>query len=190
MTNISRKTKETDIELSLELSGSGNSKISTGIGFFDHMLEALSKHAFLDLKLTCKGDINVDFHHSVEDVGIVIGQALHKEIFPVKNMERFGEAVILLDEAAVSCVIDLSGRSFFFCDLPLENKVGEFDAELTEEFFRALVTNASFSVHLTFIRGKNRHHIIEAAFKAFAVALRRAVGENKRVSIPSTKGVL
>ncbi|MDR1006998.1 MAG: imidazoleglycerol-phosphate dehydratase HisB [Campylobacteraceae bacterium] len=190
MTNISRKTKETDIELSLELNGSGKSSIYTGIGFFDHMLEALSKHAFLDLELVCKGDINVDFHHSVEDVGIVIGQALNNEIFPVKNMERFGEAVILLDEAAVSCIIDLSGRSFFFCDLPLENKVGEFDAELTEEFFRALVTNAALSVHLTFIRGKNRHHIIEAAFKAFAVALRRAVSENKKASIPSTKGVL
>jgi imidazoleglycerol-phosphate dehydratase len=190
MTNISRKTKETDIELSLNLHGSGKSKIDTKIGFFDHMLEALSKHAFLDLKLSCKGDINVDFHHSVEDIGIVIGQALKQEIFPVENVERFGEATILLDEAAVECIIDLSNRAFFFCDLPLENKVGEFDAELAEEFFRALVINAGLSVHLTFVRGKNRHHIIEAAFKAFAVALRRATAENKRARVPSTKGVL
>ncbi|MDR3346933.1 MAG: imidazoleglycerol-phosphate dehydratase HisB, partial [Campylobacteraceae bacterium] len=169
MTTISRKTKETDIELRLEVYGKGEGKISTGIGFFDHMLEALSKHSLWDLQLVCKGDIHVDFHHSVEDVGIAIGEALKKEIFPVKNIERFGEASVLLDEAAVNTTLDLSNRAFLYFDLPLEHKVGEFDAELIEEFFRALVTNAGISAHITFLRGKNRHHIIEAAFKSFAV---------------------
>ncbi|MFV0481596.1 MAG: imidazoleglycerol-phosphate dehydratase HisB [Campylobacteraceae bacterium] len=190
MTTISRDTKETKIELNLELYGAGKNDIKTGIGFFDHMLEALSKHSLMDITLNCTGDIHVDFHHSVEDVGIAIGQALKKEIFPVKNVERFGEATILLDEAAVNTIMDLSNRPFLYFDLPLENKVGEFDAELTEEFFRGLVMNAGLSVHMSFIRGKNRHHIIEAAFKSFAVALRRAVAENKRVGVPSTKGVL
>lgn len=190
MTEITRKTKETSIELSLDVHGTGLNDISTGIGFFDHMLEALSKHGLVDLKLKCIGDLHVDFHHSVEDVGIIIGEALRKEIFPVKNVERFGEATIILDEAAVNTVIDLSNRAFFYYDLPLENKVGEFDTELTEEFFRALVVNAGLSVHMSFIRGKNRHHIIEAAFKSFAVALRRAFVKNLKLNIPSTKGVL
>ncbi|MDR1554446.1 MAG: imidazoleglycerol-phosphate dehydratase HisB [Campylobacteraceae bacterium] len=190
MAIISRKTKETDIKLTLELYGKGESSIKTGIGFFDHMLEALSKHGLWNLKLVCEGDIHVDFHHSVEDVGIAIGQALKEEIFPVKNVERFGEASVLLDEAAVNTIIDLSNRAFLYFDLPLENKVGEFDAELIEEFFRALVANAGISAHITFLRGKNRHHIIEAAFKSFAVALRRAVRINDRVQVPSTKGVL
>ncbi|MDR2342051.1 MAG: imidazoleglycerol-phosphate dehydratase HisB [Campylobacteraceae bacterium] len=190
MAVISRKTKETKIELSLELYGKGESSVKTGIGFFDHMLEALSKHGLWNLKLACEGDIHVDFHHSVEDIGIAIGQALRQEIFPVKNIERFGEASILLDEAAVNTIIDLSNRAFLYFDLPLENKVGEFDAELVEEFFRALVTNAGISVHITFLRGKNRHHIIEAAFKSFAVALRRAVSINDRIEVPSTKGIL
>jgi imidazoleglycerol-phosphate dehydratase len=190
MREIARRTKETDIKLKLEVYGKGDIKVDTGIGFFDHMLEALAKHSFWDLELVCKGDIRVDFHHSVEDVGIVLGQALNKEIFPVKNIERFGEASVLLDEAAVNSVIDLSNRAFLYFNLPLENKVGEFDAELVEEFFRALVVNAGISAHITFLRGKNRHHIIEAAFKSFAVALRRAVAINDKARVPSTKGVL
>ena len=190
MTELKRKTKETDISLTLDLYGNGNSKISTKIGFFDHMLEAFSKHSLIDLDLICDGDTYVDFHHSVEDVGIIIGEALKKEIFPVKNVERFGEATIILDEACVNSVLDLSNRPYLYYDLPLENKVGEFDTELAEEFFRAVVMNAGISLHLSYIRGKNRHHIIEAAFKSFAIAIRRATHINERVKIPSTKGVL
>ncbi len=190
MVEINRKTKETNISLILNLYGEGKSEISTKIGFFDHMLEAFSKHSLIDIKLICDGDIHVDFHHSVEDVGIVIGEALKKEIFPVKNIERFGEASIILDEACVNSVLDISNRAYLFYDLPLENKVGEFDTELAEEFFRAVVMNAGLSLQLSFIRGKNRHHIIEAAFKSFAVALRRALTINERIKIPSTKGVL
>jgi imidazoleglycerol-phosphate dehydratase len=190
MVEIKRVTKETDIRLELNLYGEGKSEISTKIGFFDHMLEAFSKHSLIDLKLICNGDVHVDFHHSVEDVGIALGEALKKEIFPVKNIERFGEANVILDEACVKSVIDISNRPFLYYDLPLENKVGEFDTELTEEFFRAVVVNSGLSLHMSFLRGKNRHHIIEAAFKSFAVALRRAIAINERVKIPSTKGVL
>lgn len=190
MVEIVRDTKETKIKLSLDLYGSGKSEISTKIGFFDHMLEAFSKHSLINLSLSCDGDTHVDFHHSVEDVGIALGMALKKELFPVKNIERFGEASIILDEACVNSALDISNRPYLYYDLPLENKIGEFDAELAEEFFRALVTNAGISLHISFIRGKNRHHIIEAAFKSFALALRRAVTINERVKIPSTKGVL
>jgi imidazoleglycerol-phosphate dehydratase len=190
MVEIKRKTKETDISLTLDLYGNGKSEISTKIGFFDHMLEAFSKHSLIDLKIVCNGDVHVDFHHSVEDIGITLGEALKKEIFPVKNIERFGEATIILDEACVNSVLDLSNRAYLYYDLPLENKVGEFDTELAEEFFRAVATNAGISLHMSYIRGKNRHHIIEAAFKSFALALRRAITINQRVEVPSTKGVL
>jgi imidazoleglycerol-phosphate dehydratase len=185
-----RKTKETDINLNLELNGSGQSEISTGIGFFDHMLEAFSKHSCIDLKLSCKGDTHVDFHHSVEDVGIVLGQALHEALFPVGAIERYGNATVVMDEAAVSCDLDISNRPFLVYELALWDKIGEFDTELVEEFFRAVVFNAHLSVHLIQQRGKNRHHIVEAAFKAFAVALRRALLANERIKVPSTKGVL
>ncbi|NPA82718.1 MAG: imidazoleglycerol-phosphate dehydratase HisB [Epsilonproteobacteria bacterium] len=190
MTKIKRETKETQIELSLEVYGEGKSEIDTKIGFFDHMLESLAKHALFNLKIECKGDIHVDFHHTVEDVGIVLGQAIKKEIYPIKNIERFANSVVVMDEAAVECAIDTSNRAFLVYDLPLENKIGEFDAELVEEFFRALVFNASLTAHIIYQRGKNRHHIAEAAFKAFAVAFRRALYKNERAAVPSTKGVL
>ncbi len=190
MVTVKRETKETKIEISLEVYGSGKSQIETKIGFFDHMLESLAKHALFDLKIRCDGDIHVDFHHTVEDVGIVLGEAIKKEIYPVKNIERFSNSIVVMDEAAVECAIDVSNRPFLVYDLPLEGKIGEFDAELIEEFFRALVFNASLTTHLIYKRGKNRHHIAEAAFKAFAVSFKRAVYKNKRVSIPSTKGVL
>lgn len=190
MIHKNRITKETEISLALEVNGSGESKIETGIGFFDHMLEALSRHSGMDIKLTCKGDIHVDFHHSVEDVGIVLGQALHEVLFPVGAIERYGNATIVMDEAAVSCDMDISNRPFLVCELSISDKIGDFDTELVEEFFRALVFNASLSVHIIQLRGKNRHHIVEAAFKSFAVALRRALLPNERVKIPSTKGVL
>ncbi len=190
MTKINRETKETKIELSLEIYGEGKSDIKTGIGFFDHMLESFAKHALFDLSVKCEGDIHVDYHHSVEDVGIVLGEALKKEIYPIKSIERFGEASVVMDEALVKCALDTSNRAFLVYEIPLENKIGDFDAELLEEFFRATVFNAALSVHLICERGKNRHHIAEAAFKSFAVALRRALQPNSKITVPSTKGVL
>ena len=187
---MQRKTKETDISLELEIYGSGKSEISTGIGFFDHMLEAFCKHALFDMKLVCKGDLHVDFHHSVEDVGIVIGQALREKIYPISGVERFGEATVVMDEAAVNCALDLSNRPFLVYESISEGKVGEFDVELANEFFQALAFNAAIALHIAKIRGRNSHHILEASFKACAVALRRALAKNARVGVPSTKGVL
>jgi len=187
---MQRKTKETDISLELEIYGSGKAEINTGIGFFDHMLEAFCKHALFDMKLVCKGDLQVDFHHSVEDVGIVIGQALREKIYPLSGVERFGEATVVMDEAAVNCALDLSNRPFLVYESISEGKVGEFDVELANEFFQALAFNAAITLHIAKIRGRNSHHILEASFKACAVALRRALAKNSRVGIPSTKGVL
>ncbi len=190
MQTIERKTKETQIRISLEIQGSGKADIHTGIGFFDHMLEALCKHALMDISLTCKGDTHVDFHHSVEDVGIVLGQALKAAIYPIQNVERYGNAVVVMDEAAVECALDLSNRPYLVYEMDIEGKVGEFDVELAEEFFRALMGNAGITAHIVAQRGKNKHHLLEAAFKAFAVALRRSLVRNDRAGIPSTKGVL
>lgn len=190
MQTIQRTTKETDINVTLDINGDGKSNISTGIGFFDHMLEAFAKHSLINLSLTCKGDTHIDFHHSVEDVGIVLGQALRACIYPIASVERYGNAVVVMDEAAVECDLDLSNRAYLVYDVPMEGKVGEFDVELAEEFFRALVMQAGISVHIVAKRGKNKHHLLEAAFKAFAVALRRSLVPNARMGIPSTKGVL
>jgi imidazoleglycerol-phosphate dehydratase len=190
MIEINRETKETQIHATLELYGEGKSDIKTGIGFFDHMLESFTKHGLLNLSLRCNGDTHVDFHHTVEDVGIVLGEALRKEIFPIENVERFGEATVVMDEASVNTALDLSNRPFLHYDVEVSEKVGNFDVELVEEFFRALCFNAGLTTHIVCLRGKNRHHIIEAAFKSFAVALRRAVAKNSRVGVPSTKGVL
>ncbi len=185
-----RTTRETDISVTLAIYGSGKSSIATGVGFLDHMLESFSKHSLIDLEVTCKGDIHIDDHHSVEDVGIVIGQLLKDCIYPIEKVERFGNAVIVMDEAAVSCDLDLSNRPYLHFELPLSGKVGSFDTELAEEFFKACVQNAGISAHIVMQRGRNKHHIIEAAFKAFAVALRRALSTNERLGVPSTKGVL
>jgi imidazoleglycerol-phosphate dehydratase len=190
MQEIRRKTKETDISLELEIYGSGKSQIDTGIGFFDHMLDSFTKHSLFDIKLVCNGDLCVDFHHSVEDVGIVIGQALKAEIYPLSGVERFGEANIVMDEAAVSAMLDLSNRPFLIYESVDSGKVGEFDIELVNEFFQALAFNANITLHLSKIRGKNSHHIVEATFKACAVALRRALTKNDRIGTPSTKGVV
>ncbi len=190
MKRLERTTKETAITVELELYGSGKSSIETGVGFFDHMLESFSKHSLIDLNVTCKGDLHIDDHHSVEDVGIVIGQLLRSVIYPIEKVERFGNAVVVMDEAAVSCDMDLSNRPYLHYGIDVTGKVGRFDTELAEEFFKALVQNAGISAHIVMQRGKNKHHIVEAAFKAFAVALRRAVTPNERTGIPSTKGVL
>lgn len=190
MIQKNRKTKETDISVSLRLNGEGKSSISTKVGFLDHMLESFAKHAWIDLNVTCDGDVHIDDHHSVEDIGIVIGQALREAIYPIERVERFGNSVIVMDETAVSCDLDLSNRPYLLYDVPAEGKVGQFDVELAEEFFRAVTFNAGISVHIILQRGKNKHHIIEAAFKSFAVALRRALIVNERAGVPSTKGVL
>uniref|UniRef100_UPI002636CF85 imidazoleglycerol-phosphate dehydratase HisB n=1 Tax=uncultured Campylobacter sp. TaxID=218934 RepID=UPI002636CF85 len=150
---MQRKTKETDVSLELEIYGSGKAEISTGIGFFDHMLEALCKHALFDMKLVCKGDLHVDFHHSVEDVGIVIGQALREKIYPLNGVERFGEATVVMDEAAVNCALDLSNRPFLVYESINEGKVGEFDVELANEFFQALAFNLQMNLHLKILHG-------------------------------------
>lgn len=190
MISKTRKTKETDITISLELYGEGKSTINTGVGFLDHMLESFAKHSLIDLEIACNGDVHIDDHHSVEDVAIVLGSLLADTIYPVKKLERFGNASVVMDEACVSCDIDLSNRPFLVYELDLAGKVGSFDTELVEEFFRALIFNAKISAHIIQQRGKNKHHIIEASFKALAVALRRATTINERVGIPSTKDVL
>ena len=190
METLTRNTKETQISSSLEVYGFGIANIQTGIGFFDHMLQSLCKHASWNLTLECKGDLEVDYHHSVEDCGIVIGQLLRNSLFPIQNVERFGNSAVVMDEACVECDLDLSNRPFLVFEVKTEGKVGTFDCELVEEFFRALIFNAGLSAHIIQKRGKNRHHLIEASFKAFAVALRRACVKNEKIGIPSTKGVL
>lgn len=192
MISKNRATKETKIELELALYGRGAAQIQTGIGFFDHMLSAFAKHAWIDLSLRCEGDLQVDFHHSVEDCGIVLGSAIKEAIYPAQNIERFGDSVVVMDEAAVSVALDFSNRAFlvFDCSSLKRGKIGEFDAELVEEFFRALAFNANFTLHISQIRGENLHHVAEAAFKALAVAFRRAISINERAGVPSTKGVL
>ncbi len=191
MIKSSRKTKETDIVIELNIYGTGKADIDTGIGFFDHMLDAFAHHSLIDLKVKCVGDLHIDAHHSVEDVAIVLADALSKAIYPTQGIERYGNAVVVMDEASVSCDIDLSNRAYLVYDLPLqEGSIGGFDLELVEEFFKSLAFNMPLNIHLIYNRGTNRHHISEAAFKAFALALRRAVVKNKRVGVPSTKGVL
>jgi len=190
MLQKSRKTKETDISISLTLQGEGKSEVDTGVGFLNHMLESFAKHSLIDLKISCNGDTHIDDHHSVEDVGIVLGELFAEALYPVKNMERFGSANIVMDEACVSCDLDLSNRPYLVYEADIAGKIGSFDVELAEEFFRAFIFNARVSAHIIMQRGRNKHHIVEASFKALAVALRRAMAENKRVGIPSTKDVL
>ncbi len=185
-----RTTKETNITVSLKLYGHGQSKIDSGIGFLDHMLESFAKHSLIDLEITCKGDTHIDYHHSVEDIGIVLGLVLNEVIYPVSQIERFGNANIVMDESCVSCDIDLSNRAFLVYELPITGQIGNFDTELVEEFFKALVFNAKITTHIVALRGHNKHHLIEASFKALAISLRRALSINDRVEIPSTKDVL
>ncbi len=190
MTELTRDTKETQIKCKVNIDGTGQSIIDTGVGFFDHMIEAFSKHSCCDIELTCKGDLHIDAHHTVEDCGILLGQVLKKEIFPIENIERYGNATVVMDEASTTCALDLSNRPFLVYDVKIFGKVGEFDAELAEEFFHALITNSGITCHLINERGTNKHHILEATFKSFAVALRRALVTNTKLGIPSTKGIL
>ena len=190
MKTLTRTTKETNIIASLNLYGSAKSAIDTNVGFFNHMLDSLARHSLMDLDIKCNGDIDIDYHHSIEDCGIVLGKLLHQSLYPVGGIERFGYASIVMDEACVECSIDISNRAFLVFDIPLSGKIGTFDSELIEEFFRALVFNANLSVHIIYKRGKNLHHISEAVFKSFGVALRNAIKPNDRIAIPSTKGML
>jgi imidazoleglycerol-phosphate dehydratase len=189
---VERTTKETAIRLSLALDGSGKADVSTGIGFFDHMLELLARHGRLDLSVDATGDLETGAHHTAEDVGIVLGQALDRALGDRSGILRYGDATVPMDEAIGSCVIDISGRPFcaFEADLPATSIAG-FDTDLTEEFFRAVANNAKLTVHVRASQGTNAHHKIEACFKAFARALREAVSVDETESgVPSTKGVL
>ncbi|MFT5366752.1 MAG: imidazoleglycerol-phosphate dehydratase [Candidatus Latescibacterota bacterium] len=189
---ISRQTSETDISLTLSLDGSGACKVDTGIGFFDHMLTALTKHGLFDLTVTCKGDLEVDAHHTVEDVGICIGQVLDKALGDKKGITRFGSAYVPMDEALARAVIDLSGRGHLIYDATFtEEVIGTFPTSLGMEFFTALAQNGRFNLHIDLIRSSNAHHGMEAIFKAVARALRQAVSQDPRITgVPSTKGSL
>ncbi len=193
--DVSRKTKETTISLRLNLDGSGACKAKTGVGFLDHMLDLLARHAGLDLTVTAKGDTHVDDHHLVEDVGIVLGQALKQSLSKKEGIARYGSMTVPMDEALVMCALDLGGRPYlaYGLDLPVKRIKGakaEFQTELIEEFFRAVVNSAGMNLHLRQLDGRNAHHIIEAAFKAFAKALGQAISRTGKAGVPSTKGVL
>ena len=190
--DISRQTVETSISLSLALDGSGEGQRQTGVGFFDHLLDAVARHGALDLDLSAEGDLETGPHHTVEDTGIVLGQALDEALGDRMGIRRFGHAVVPMDEALASCAIDVSGRPYtaFSGSLP-ETRIGDFDADLAEEFLRAVANSARLTIHVKVEAGTNAHHMVEAAFKAFARALRAAVeldpGER---GVPSTKGLL
>jgi imidazoleglycerol-phosphate dehydratase len=190
---ITRTTKETDLRVRVDIDGRGEAQVKTGIGFFDHMLEALARHSLTDLTIEARGDLHVDGHHTVEDTGIVLGQAIAQALGDRSGIRRYADALVPLDEALVRCVMDVSGRPFltYNIEIPKWQMLGEYDVFLTPEFFRALVLNAGLTVHLDLVRGDNPHHIVEAAFKSFARALDMATMLDPRVSgVPSTKGAL
>lgn len=189
---VTRKTKETDVALTLVVDGAGRATISTGVPFLDHMLELLARHGFFDLTVEATGDLDVDFHHTVEDVGLVLGDALREALGDKAGIRRFGEATVPLDEALVQSVVDLSGRPFFAYDVELKHaKIGTFDVELIHDFLLAMVNQAGMNLHVRMLGGRNPHHVIEATFKGLARALDRATERDPRVrGVPSTKGVL
>ena len=190
---IERKTAETDIKLSLSLDGSGSSEIDTGCGFLDHMLTLFAKHAHYDLKVFCRGDVNVDYHHTVEDIGICLGIAVREALGDKRGIVRYGDIILPMDESLILCAIDISGRSTLVYNAQMPTfKVGDFDTELSEEFFEAFVREARITLHIKKLDGKNSHHIIEGIFKAVARALSKATAldEAHKDETPSTKGVL
>ncbi len=189
---IERKTKETEISLKLNLDGHGRHSIHTGIPFFDHMLSLLAYHGAIDISIKAKGDIGVDSHHTVEDIGICLGEAIRKAIGDEKGIQRYGFAMIPMDETLGSVVLDLSMRPCLVFNMKLRrSKIGNFDLELVEEFFRALCNHARVTLHINLLYGKNSHHMVEAIFKGFGRALRQAISIDERLSgIPSTKGML
>lgn len=188
---VTRKTAETDIELQLVLDGEGHADVETGIGFFDHMLTAFARHGLFDLTVRVDGDLHVDGHHTVEDTGLCLGRALYEALGDKAGIQRFGSAYVPMDDALVLAALDLSGRPYLAYDLTPAGRIGQFDAVLTEEFFRAFSTTGGVTLHMRELAGKNEHHIVEAAFKAVARALRDAVAYDPRVKgVPSTKGML
>ncbi|MFN4172735.1 MAG: imidazoleglycerol-phosphate dehydratase HisB [Pseudorhodobacter sp.] len=190
---IARKTNETDITLSVDLDGSGRSACHTGVGFFDHMLDQLARHSLIDMDISAKGDLHIDDHHTVEDVGIALGQALAKAVGDKRGIRRYGHFRLAMDDAQVACALDLSGRPYLVCNLAFPTaRIGTFDTELVREFFQALATHGGITLHLDLIHGFNSHHIAEAAFKAVAKSLRMAVEPDPRAgdALPSTKGML
>lgn len=189
---IQRQTLETDISIVLNIDGTGKGEITTGIGFFDHMLVLLAKHGFFDLQLTAQGDLYVDGHHTVEDTGIVLGQAFAKALGDKKGIKRYGTAFVPMDEALAMVSLDISGRPFLVFDVTIPSeRIGLFDSELVEEFLRALAIHAGLTLHVRSISGKNSHHIIEAVFKALGRALDEAVSADERiVGVMSSKGML
>ena len=190
--SIARKTGETDITVTVNLDGRGACDIDTGVGFFDHMLTALGRHSLMDLTVRCTGDTWVDDHHTVEDVGIVLGQAIGQALGDKRGIRRFGDVAVPLDEALVLAAVDISGRGELYWDVPIgPDKVGTFDTELGKEFFVGFARQAGITLHLRELCGENAHHILEATFQAFARALRAAVEPDPRVEgTPSTQGVL
>lgn len=189
---IKRETKETMIEMKLSLDGTGTGSIETGIGFFNHMLEGFSKHGFFDLDIRAEGDLHVDPHHTVEDVGIVLGRAIREAVGDKKGISRFGYFILPMDDALALCSLDLGGRAYFDFECEFETeRVGAFETQLVREFFYAVCTNAEMNLHLKMLSGRNDHHKIEAMFKAFAKALDMAVSYDDRIKdVLSTKGTL
>src|SRR5687767_2619710 len=190
--DVRRKTKETDVRVRLNLDGSGKSQISIGVPFLEHMLELFAKHGLFDLQVTCDGDLQIDDHHSVEDIAITLGQALSEALADKAGINRYGEAIVPMDEALCRAVIDLSGRFYLVYEVTTKRKmIGNFSVELAEHFWRSFAETAKFNLHIDCLRGRNTHHILEGTFKASARALRQAVERNSRVSgVLSTKGSL
>ena len=191
--DVTRKTAETTISVSINLDGTGQSTVKTGVGFFDHMLDQLARHALIDIALTATGDLHIDDHHTVEDCGIALGQSLTRALGDKRGIRRYGHFLLAMDDAQVRCALDLSARPYLICNLPFPTaKIGTFDVELVREFFQALSTHGGITLQIDLIHGLNSHHIAEAAFKALARALRMAVEPDPRMSgqLPSTKGLL
>jgi len=190
---ITRTTNETAISVSVNLDGTGTSRCQTGVGFFDHMLDQLARHAMIDLAISAKGDLHIDDHHTVEDVGIALGQALAKALGDKRGIRRYGHFRLAMDDTQVACALDLSARPFLIFTLAFPTaKIGTFDTELVREFFQALATHGGITLHIDQIHGLNSHHLAEAAFKSVARALREAVEPDPRLgsALPSTKGAL
>ena len=190
---INRKTNETDIKLSLNLDGTGKSEVNTGCGFLDHMLTLFARHGGFDLTVSCKGDTYVDYHHTVEDIGIALGDAFKSALGDMRGITRYGSFILPMDEALIMTAVDISGRAHLSYGLTIPaQKVGDFDTELTEEFYLGFVRHSAITLHIKQLSGTNSHHIIEGAFKSVARSLAAAVkiDENRRDEIPSTKGVL
>jgi len=190
---VTRKTKETDIAVTVDLDGTGKGRIQTGVGFFDHMLEQVARHSLIDLTIRAKGDLHIDQHHTVEDVGIALGQALKQALGDMKGITRYADVQLPMDEALTRCAIDISGRPYLVWKVAFTRiKIGEMESELFHEFFQALAQNAGVTLHVENLYGKNNHHIAETCFKALARALRSAVAIDPRQKsqVPSTKGRL